>query len=140
MRHILSLLILPLMIGPALAEEPAKAEAHHARPTWEQHFAQADLAHDGHLTLEEAKGGFALVAKHFADIDVDHKGYVTVNDIRAWRAMRKAARRLTHPPEDKLKPQPAYQRQYPDQHPVPIQRTAALPNEARDVPAAAPRM
>ena len=97
MRRILPLLIIPLLIGPALAEEPAKTDGHPARMTWEQHFTQADLAHDGHLTLEEAKGGFPLVAKHFDDIDVDHKGYVTTNDIRAWRVMRKAARRLGTP-------------------------------------------
>ena len=30
--------------------------------TWEQHFAQANLARDGHLTLAEAKGGYADVA------------------------------------------------------------------------------
>jgi hypothetical protein len=74
---------------PQVANSPARA-------TWEQHFTQADLAHDGHLTLEEAKGGFPLVAKHFDDIDVDHEGYVTTNDIRAWRVMRKAARAGWH--------------------------------------------
>jgi hypothetical protein len=140
MRRILPFLILPLLIGPALAEEPAKTDCHPARMTWEQRFTQADLAHDGHLTLEEAKSGFPLVAKHFDDIDVDHKGYVTTNDIRAWRVMRKAARRLTHPPEDKLKPQHAYQRRPPDQRPVSAKWTAALPTGIEDVAEASPRM
>jgi hypothetical protein len=89
------------MISPASAEDLPKADTHPTRQTWEQHFAQANTAHDGHLTLEEAKGGFGLVAKHFDDIDVDHKGYVTENDIRAWRAMRKAAHRLTQPPAER---------------------------------------
>jgi hypothetical protein len=140
MRRFLPLLILPLLIGPALAEEPAATNSHPARMTWEQHFTQADLAHDGHLTLEEAKGGFPLVAKHFDDIDVDHKGYVTTNDIRAWRVMRKAARRLTHPPEDKLKPQHAYQRRPPDQRPVSSKWTAALRTGIEDVAEETPRM
>ncbi len=140
MRRILPLLILPLLIGPALAEEPAATNSHPARMTWEQHFTQADLAHDGHLTLEEAKGGFPLVAKHFDDIDVDHKGYVTTNDIRAWRVMRKAARRLAHPPEDKLKPQHVYQRRPPDQRPVSSKWTAALRTGIEDVAEETPHM
>jgi hypothetical protein len=95
----------------------------------EQHLYQANATHNGHLTLEEAKLGFAVVAKHFADIDVDHKGYVTENDIRAWRIMRKAARRLAHPSDDKLKPGHAYQRTRPDARPVTARWTAALSNE-----------
>ncbi len=81
---------------------------------WEQHFNQANTAHDGHLTAEEAKAGYPLVAKHFDDIDVEHKGYVTANDIRAWQIMRKAARRLSRPPEDKLRPRSAVQHDYPE--------------------------
>jgi hypothetical protein len=107
----LGLLVVPLLILSALAQEPPKPgpPAHPVRQTWEQHFIQANLAHDGHLTLEEAKGGDRLVAKHFDDIDVDHKGYVTQNDIRAWRIMRKEAHRLSKPREDKLKPRNAFQ-------------------------------
>lgn len=107
MPRFLGLVILSALTLPAFAEEPPKEDApraHHARVTWEQHFTQANVAHDGHLTLEEAKGGYTLVAKHFSDIDVDGKGYVTENDIRAWRAMRKAAHRLTQPAGDALKP------------------------------------
>src|ERR1700684_334064 len=140
MRRILSLLVLPLLLGPALAEEPAKTGCQPARMTWEQHFTQANLAHDGHLTQAEAKGGFPLVAKHFDDIDVDHKGYVTANDVRAWRVMRKAARRLTYPPDDKLKPQHAYQRRPPDQLPVSPKWTAALQTAIEDVAEETPRM
>ena len=91
MRRSLSLLLLILFTLPARAADPPKpgsVSPHHARETWEQHFAQANQAHDGHLTLEEAQGGFALVAKHFEDIDVHHKGYVTQNDVRAWRVMK----------------------------------------------------
>ena len=118
MRRLLCLLILPALLSPACAEEAPNAEvpaSHHARQTWQQRFSQANSAHDGHLTPEEAKNGFPLVARHFDDIDVDHKGYVTQNDVRAWRIMRKAAHRLAQPPEDKLRPRPAYQRHYPGQ-------------------------
>jgi hypothetical protein len=117
MRRLLGLLILPVLALPALAENPPESGAsasHAARQTWQQHFAQANAAHDGHLTSEQAKGGFAAVAKHFDDIDVDHKGYVTENDVRAWRLMRKAAHRLTKPQEDKLPPHAAFQRGRPD--------------------------
>jgi hypothetical protein len=79
---------------------------HAPRLTWEQHFTQANLAHDGHLTLPEAKGGYPLVAKHFDDIDTDHKGYVTENDIRAWQTMRQAVRYLMQPLPPKAAAQP----------------------------------
>lgn len=121
MRRSLSLLLLSMFALPAWlvlnpvagAAEPAKpdqAPARHARLSPEQNFTQANLAHDGHLTLDEAKDGFALVARHFDDIDVDHKGYVTQNDIRVWRIMKKAAHRLTKPPADIQKPFNAMQR------------------------------
>jgi hypothetical protein len=92
MRRLLGLMFLSALSLPALAADPTviadppvaadppQAGArppHHARMTWEQHFLQANLTHDGHLTLAEASGGYALIAKHFADIDTDHKGYVT---------------------------------------------------------------
>jgi hypothetical protein len=122
MRRFLGLLLLPILIGPAFGQEPPKTEpapAHQARQTWQQHFAQANAAHDGHLTSQDAKGGFALIAKHFDDIDVDHKGYVTENDVRAWRIMRKSAHRLAKPrEEDKLQPRAAFQRVHPDARPI----------------------
>jgi hypothetical protein len=127
MRRFVSFLLLPALSLPALSSpvwtspawaadppKPAAAPAHAARQTWQQHFTQANLAHDGHLTLEEARGGYADVGRHFEDIDADHKGYVTENDIRAWRVMRKAAHRLAKPPEEKLRPRTAVHRADPD--------------------------
>lgn len=108
------LLVLSLPARAADAPAPDAAPVHHARQTSEHHFTDANLAHDGHLTLAEAKGGYGLIAKHFEDIDVDHRGYVTENDIKAWRIMRRAAHRLAKPPEDKLRPRSAVQRIYPD--------------------------
>jgi hypothetical protein len=121
MRRFLSLVFLPVMSLsvlslPAWAVDPPATgtpPAHAARQTWQQHFTQANLAHDGHLTLEEAKGGYADVARHFDDIDVGHRGYVTQDDIQAWRAARRAAHRLTKPSEDKPVPRSAVQHVYP---------------------------
>ena len=96
MNRLLGLLLLSALSVPALAADPPKVKAphpHHPRMTWEAHFAQANLAHDGHLSLAEAKGGDTLVARHFDEIDVTHRGYVTEDDVRTWRASRKAAHR-----------------------------------------------
>jgi hypothetical protein len=120
MRRFLGLLLLPALALPAWAEPPLKdAPTHrHVRQTWQEHFAEANIAHDGHLTAEEAKGGFKVITRHFDDIDIEHKGYVTQNDVRAWRVMRKAAQRLSKPQEDKLRPRDAFQRGRPDAKPV----------------------
>jgi hypothetical protein len=104
MRRLSELLFLVLFIGSAWAEEPPAAKRHAPRVTWEQHFAEANLAHDGHLTLEEAKGRYKSVAKHFNDIDADQKGYVTIDDLRAWRILRRPEHRAV---PDKPKSQPA---------------------------------
>ncbi len=134
MRRFLSLFILlasglPALSLPVLAADPPAACApppHAARQTWEGHFTGANLSHDGHLTLEEAKGGYGAIAKHFDDIDVEHKGYVTENDIRAWRVMQKAAHRLGKPPEDKLRPRSAVQITYPGRQTVAVARTQTM--------------
>lgn len=121
MRRIAGLLLLTLLGLPARANEPPAATAPSPHPThltWQQHFAQANTAHDGHLTLDEAKGGYATIAKHFGDIDADHKGYVTENDVRAWHVMRRAARRLTQPREGESLTRPAMQRGTPAQRPI----------------------
>jgi hypothetical protein len=75
----------------------------------EEHFAQANVAHDGHLTLDEAKAGFRSLVKHFPDIDATHKGYVTVEDIRTWRTHQRAARSIPHSADGSLHPRPAYE-------------------------------
>lgn len=112
--------------APPLSSDPGSSNlppVHHSRQTWEQHFVQANAAHDGHLTPEEAKDGFPLAAKHFENIDADHKGYITQNDLRAWRIMKKAAHRLAHPPDDKLKPHNAMQL-------VPLRQVATSPGRS----------
>jgi hypothetical protein len=96
MTRFFGVLLLSALSLQALAADPPKASPprqHHVRVTWENRFADANLAHDGHLTLAEAKGGDALVAKHFGEIDVTHRGYVTEDDIRAWREKHKGVHR-----------------------------------------------
>jgi hypothetical protein len=126
MRRYLRTFLLPALVLPALsiaamADESTNTEpapAHHTRMTREQHFAKANTAGDGHLTLEEAKSGFPLVAKHFADIDVDGKGYVTIGDLKTWYAMRKVARSLRDLPDDTSRVHNAGQRSLPDERQV----------------------
>ena len=86
--------------------------------TREQHFAKANTAGDGHLTLDEAKSGFPAVAKHFADIDVDGKGYVTIKDVQTWYAMRKVARSLRSLPDDTAQSRNVRQRGLPGERPI----------------------
>jgi hypothetical protein len=133
--------MLPLLITTAWAQEPPKAEAsgpHHVRQTWQQHFARANLAHDGHLTLEEAKGGYAMVAEHFGDIDAGHKGYVTENDVQAWRIMRRASHRPAAPAHDTASPQHALQPGVPGQHRVSTQQQGVPPDNAPSMAGATP--
>lgn len=94
MRLLHSLLLLPLLGAPAFAQSAATAPTeHHGRRTAAQHFADANTTHDGHLTREQAQVGYKTIAKSFDQIDVEHHGYVTVDDIKAWRAAKRAARK-----------------------------------------------
>lgn len=116
MRLLPLLIILPLCAAPAFAQSPDPSQAAapapaHTRLTWEQRFAQANLSHDGHLTLEQAKGGYLTVARHFDQIDAARKGYVTLEDIRAWHKQQREARRQNGAGQgDTLQPRPAFHR------------------------------
>jgi hypothetical protein len=139
---LLPVLSLPILSSPAWAADSPQADSaptHHVRLTWEQRFTQANLAHDGHLTLAEAEGGYTLLAKHFADIDVDHKGYVTENDVRTWQTMRRAAHRLAKPQDEQLRPRPAFQSGCPDLRTISATGSQAIapPSAPPPAPAAA---
>lgn len=129
MRMLPLLVVLPLCAVPALAQTAAPpattmtqaaqsaaatpaatAPAAHRRGGWEQHFAAANTSHDGHLTLEQAKGGYITVARHFDAIDAGHKGYVTTDDIRAWHKAQRDARHGNATRSDRLRPRPAMHR------------------------------
>ena len=110
MKRLLPALFLAFAALPALAQTPAAPPAAHpaqaARPPHvplQQAFEQANVTHDGHLTLEQAKAAdMSTVARHFIAIDKDKKGYVTVQEIRDYfRANRHAhstAKPTTPPP------------------------------------------
>jgi hypothetical protein len=85
MRHVLLALLLALPAAVRAAEPPKTG------PSLEQRFARANVAADGHLTLEEARAGFPLLATHFASIDIDGKGFVTLKDLHTWSAARRVA-------------------------------------------------
>jgi hypothetical protein len=93
MRLFHALLLLPLLGAPAFAQSNASVTTeHHGRRSAAQHFADANVTHDGHLTLDQAQSGYKSIAKSFDQIDINHHGYITTDDIKAWRAAKKAAR------------------------------------------------
>ena len=92
MRRLLPLLALLSLPLPGLAQSSAPQTTHH-RMSWEQRFEQANVTHDGHLTMEQARTGYPSLVRHFAAIDQDHKGYITEDDVRAYN---KAQRALHH--------------------------------------------
>jgi hypothetical protein len=78
--------------------------------TWQQHFAQANLAHDGHLTMQEAHDGYPSLARHFTEIDADKKGFVTEGDVANWHKLQRAMHHANHSqPEQGLRPSHAMQ-------------------------------
>jgi hypothetical protein len=79
---------------PQATVAPAPATpATHPHLGMDQRFTNANVTHDGHLTLDQAKAGYPTVAKHFVQIDATKKGYITEDDIRAWE---KAERERRH--------------------------------------------
>jgi hypothetical protein len=129
-RRFLALMLLSTLALPAFAAGRPKSAEHHARMSLEKHFTQANLSHNGHLTLHEATTGYPQIAKHFDAIDAGHKGYVTEDDIRAWRALRKASHKRS-PAVDAAKPMNAVQ-----SGPVSQKSTPAGASVTADQPAA----
>jgi len=77
---------------------PATAPAPHPHVGMAQKFASANSTHDGHLTEDQAKGGYPAVARHFAEIDTTKKGYITEDDIRTWEKAERERRHATQQP------------------------------------------
>lgn len=77
---------------------PASAPAPHPHVSMAQKFASANTTHDGHLTEDQAKGGYPAVARHFAEIDATKKGYITEDDIRTWEKAERERRHATQQP------------------------------------------
>jgi hypothetical protein len=122
------LALLPLTNHSALAQVAPidEAPAAHVHLTWEQHFAQANTAHDGHLTLDEAKAGYPTVARKFRAIDVDGKGFVTENDMRAWHAAQKVPHAPAKESENTLRPRNAFHLSRPSVKPLNTSATTVV--------------
>jgi hypothetical protein len=72
-----------------------------------QRFDNANVTHDGHLTLDQARAGqMPMIARHFADIDTAHKGYITLDDLRAYRSRVMEERRAAQGEPDPVGPDP----------------------------------
>lgn len=138
------LLALSFAMGQAQAQaqsEDAKPAPHH-RMNWQQRFEQANTTHDGHLTLEQAKGGYPSIARHFTEIDSAGKGYVTEDDIRAWHKQRRSSHHARPSAENALQLRPAMQLTFPEAHPFNASTTRMAPmspGEVRDVPDVPPQ-
>ena len=107
--------VAPVAAAPApAAAAPAahdSATPKHHRMTWKEHFAAANVAHDGHLTLQEAQAGYPTLVRHFTEIDADKKGYVTEEDIANWHKMQRAMHHANHGQTGEgLRPRQAIQR------------------------------
>ena len=93
MRLLQVLVLIPLFSTPVLAETaPPPAAEHHGRRTADEHFTEANITHDGRLTMDQAKAGYKSIARSFDQIDIKHRGYITMDEIKAWKAAKKAAR------------------------------------------------
>ena len=84
MRFLIMLFLAAGLAVPAYAQAAGATHPKHQKMTLEQRFDHANITHDGHLTLEQAKAGYKSVARHFAAIDQDKKGFVTEEDIKAY--------------------------------------------------------
>jgi len=86
-------------LPPALRNRPADAPPAsgaalraQALAKLEAQFRAADLDRNGSLSMEEAKG-FGFVARHFDAIDSGRRGAVSFDDLRAYLARARDARR-----------------------------------------------
>ena len=72
---------------------PPVGTMHRRRATLQERFDEANVTHDGHLTLEQARSKMPSVAKQFAEIDTANRGYVTLDEIKDHAKQKRAARR-----------------------------------------------
>ncbi len=89
MRNALPLLAAIVFSISAHAQTTAGKPAH-THLSMQQRFEQANVTHDGQLTLEQAKTGYKSIARHFDAIDRDKKGYITEDDVRAYQKTQHA--------------------------------------------------
>jgi hypothetical protein len=88
-------------IAPPVAGVPdtnaPPSPAQRARPRRQSladRFAEVNTTHDGHLTRDQASvARWYYVTNNFEGIDKDRHGFITVDDIRAYAAAKRAARK-----------------------------------------------
>ena len=101
MRHALfaAVLLLPVAAfaqttpstAPSAAPTTTTTPAKPARQSFREHFDSANITHDGHLTLDQAKTAhWTAVVRRFDKMDADHKGFVTPQDIYSEFARERA--------------------------------------------------
>ena len=93
MRLITRLLAFALVLGPisAYAQNAPSTGQTQPRQTFQEHFDSANITHDGHLTLDQAKAAkWTAVVRRFEKIDADHKGYITAQQLRDQFARERA--------------------------------------------------
>ncbi len=87
----------PGIAAPAQPAAAGTAATPRHRRTQQERFDEANITHDGHLTLAQAQAspphGWNMVVKNFAVIDSTHKGYVTMDDLHAYRSQKSKAAR-----------------------------------------------
>ena len=80
----ITLPLLAIAIALPVHAQTTTGKPMHPHTTMQQRFEQANVTHDGHLTLDQAKTGYKSIVRHFDAIDQDKKGYITEDDIRAY--------------------------------------------------------
>jgi hypothetical protein len=89
---------IPLLACAAMAHAdpaaPAARGSGNAGEKLGQRFAQADINHDGRLSLAEAKAAMPMVAAHFDEIDTAHAGFVSADQIKTFMRARMAQKNV----------------------------------------------
>ena len=95
MRIRFALLALPLLMFSAQAQT-TNTEPAHKRQTMEQHFEQANVTHDGHLTRNRRRRA-TVDCPPFRRDRQGQEGYVTEADIRAYHKTQRTLHRQVVP-------------------------------------------
>lgn len=87
----------PPSTGTTVATPTPPRRAQH-RQSLQQRFDEANITHDGKLTLDQAKAArLTRVATNFDAIDTGRRGFVTMDDIHTYNRAQRAARKPKAP-------------------------------------------
>lgn len=88
----------PAVAQPARPQATTLAQVDKAKARLKKRFDAANITHDGHLTLDQARAAnWKPVVNGFAKIDIDGKGYITLDELAAARARQQAQRAARAP-------------------------------------------